>query len=869
MAEKLGEIYYDVDLDTAQMIAANQKARQELDNLGSQAKGAAAGVKTLETQMKTSAAAVNLATKAGGSFRSQFQQAGYQIQDFVVQVQGGQSALVAFSQQGSQLAGAFGPTGAIVGAIIALGTVIAGTLITALSGGKNAMDALKDAADEMDKVITISQNGVAALSDKYANLARVNGQVATLMRNQALLEYNQAIAKIPGAISDATGAFVSLGDKVSGAFTGGIPSVSNFSRAMSDLNITTNNFSDVVKQVPARLGGVDPALSAINNTVTALSSKLGISEQAAFELAKQLSDLSKNPSPQALQDLANKLQGMTSSSKDGQAAITALLGPIVALSREAANAAFNVSLLKKNTDNLTEGQKNLIKQSERNLALSKLQGEARARLAAQYAAEDAGFAKDDPHAKQMQDDAAATYKNIEASQQLKAEQKKSASQAESIAQKLANLKQQSELSADSTNNLSREQAILTAQISLGKGATQQQIQLAGEYAAKKWDAANAIKAQAAAEKLLPESRENKSYRQDVEDLKTALAAKKITQQQADATAEQLEKQHQVNIAKIRAEQVVSPAQDAVGTVDPVQQLANQNAQKLALIQQFEQQRLITEQQGLSLRNAANTEYEQQRIAAQWQIYKAQDQTNELLGTAIESLGGGASNAITGLLNGTQSLSEAFANLGTSVLNGLVSSLVEMGVRWVESAVMGQTAQQSAIAANQATSAAAMATSTATGAASAAALLAAFSPAAMAASIATSGGAAAAGLTGYTTAMTAAQTMSLAGMREHGGPVNANSMYRVGEGGKPEIFKASNGSQYMIPGDSGKVISNSDLGSAGSEGGGTVFNVAFNIQTTNGIDDATMQKMAGMMKQVALYQIKDQSTRPGGMLQPRK
>ena len=59
MAEKVGEIYYDVDLDTAQMITANQKARQELDNLGNQAKGAAAGVKTLETQMKTSAAAVN------------------------------------------------------------------------------------------------------------------------------------------------------------------------------------------------------------------------------------------------------------------------------------------------------------------------------------------------------------------------------------------------------------------------------------------------------------------------------------------------------------------------------------------------------------------------------------------------------------------------------------------------------------------------------------------------------------------------------------------------------------------------------------------------------------------------------------------
>ena len=48
-------------------------------------------------------------------WKASMQQAGYQVQDFIVQVQGGQSALVAFAQQGSQLAGAFGPGGAVVG----------------------------------------------------------------------------------------------------------------------------------------------------------------------------------------------------------------------------------------------------------------------------------------------------------------------------------------------------------------------------------------------------------------------------------------------------------------------------------------------------------------------------------------------------------------------------------------------------------------------------------------------------------------------------------------------------------------------------------------------------------------------------------
>ncbi|MBS4500938.1 hypothetical protein JEQ32_28455 [Klebsiella pneumoniae] len=92
------------------------------------------------------------------------QQAGYQVQDFVVQVQGGQSALVAFAQQGSQLAGAFGPGGAVLGALLLLFRG-AGTLVASLGKGKDAMEALQDATKTLDDVMTVSSNGVAALSD--------------------------------------------------------------------------------------------------------------------------------------------------------------------------------------------------------------------------------------------------------------------------------------------------------------------------------------------------------------------------------------------------------------------------------------------------------------------------------------------------------------------------------------------------------------------------------------------------------------------------------------------------------------------------------------------------------------------------------
>ncbi|MDX6942262.1 tail protein (tape measure) [Enterobacter hormaechei] len=751
--------------------------------------------------------------KGTGAWKSSMQQAGYQVQDFIVQVQGGQSALVAFAQQGSQLAGAFGPGGAVVGAFIALSSVIAGVLITSLNGGKTAMDALKDAAEAMDKVINVSINGVAALSDKYAYLAKTNAEVATLMRNQALLEYNEAINKIPKAISDASSSLLSFGDKALSAFSGGYASVDGFNDRLATLEITTDNYAEAVKQAYGAGQAFQATANSIGNTVGAVADKFGISEQKAFELSKQLSDIAKNPSPEALQRLATELQNTQSSTEKGQTALTAFVGKLVELSREAVIAKGNVAALKQETDNLTSGQKNLIKQSERNLALSKLQGEARARLQAQYAAEDAGFAKDDPHAKQMEDDAAATYKNTEAQKALKSEQKKGASQAESIAQKLANLKQQSELAADSTNKLSREQAILNAQQSLGKGATKEQIALAGQYAAAKWDTANALKAQAAAEKLLPEARENASYKQDVQDLNTALAAKKISQEQFNQTSERLEATHQANLAKIRAQQAVTPQQDAVGGVDPVQQLANENARKLALIQAYEQQGLITHQNALMLRANADKEYEQARVAAQWEIFRNQSAGNAAIAASVDSLAGNASNAFTGLITKSMDAEEAAKSLGRTVLNSLVNTFVQMGSEWVKSAIMGSTTQQAAIAATTSAQVAGIGVQSAASTTAAAASTAAWTPAAIMSSVASFGGAVAIGLGAM------AGILALSGKRKNGGPVSAGGMYQVGEGGMPEIYQASTGKQYMIPGDNGRVISNKDM----QGGSGVIIN----------------------------------------------
>ncbi len=490
--------------------------------------------------------------------------------------------------------------------------------------------------------------------------------------------------------------------------------------------------------------------------------------------------------------------------------------------------AFNSESLKINWGG-KEGEK-LIKQAERRLALSKLEGEAKARQQAAYDAEDAGVT-DERAIKRLQDNYAATERNTQARKDQKkednaaaSEAKKLANQQESVNQKLENLRQQSELVAGSTQELSREKAILNAQLSLGKGATQEQIALAGQYAAKTWDTANAIKAQAAAEKLLPEARENASYQQDVKDLQTALAAKKITQQQYNQTSEQLEAQHQVNLAKIRAQQTVSPMQEARGQIDPVQQLANQHAQELALIQQFETQKGQITQRGLELMNAANTQYEQQRIAAQWEIWRQQNAGYEVAAAAFDSFAGNASNALTGILTGSMSVSEAMSSLGSTVLNSVINSFVQMGVEWLKSVIMGQAgmtaASGMAIAQGQL-------------------IAASMAPAAAMTSLATAGANAIPAQAGIASTVGMAQALSIAGARYNGGPVSAGGLYQVGEKGKPEIYQASTGKQYMIPGDNGKVISNKDMQSGGG--------ISVQVNVINQSTGATVQSADGYMQ----------------------
>lgn len=323
-------------------------------------------------------------------------------------------------------------------------------------------------------------------------------------------------------------------------------------------------------------------------------------------------------------------------------------------------------------------------------------------------------------------------------------------QAESIASKLEELRQKSLLTAESTKELSRQQAILAAQQSLGNGATKEQINLAGQYAAKAWDNANALKAQAEAEK------------NRVEAAKGFAALKSQT-----SPMFAVETNYQKDLAALNAYAVAYP-------------------QKIAEVQQA--------------RAAIEEQYRQQRLDAMWQEWSQQNAATQAAAAAFDAFGQTASNALTGVLTGSMSVSDALQSIGSTVLNAVINSFVQMGVEWLKSVIMGQ---------------AGMAAASAATAAQAAGIAAAMAPAAAMTSLATGGANAVPAQAGIVSTVGVAKAMSVSGALKNGGPAQSGSMYQVGENNLPEIFQASNGNQYMIPGDNGKVISNKDLTGVGS------------------------------------------------------
>ncbi|AUU38624.1 coiled-coil domain-containing protein [Proteus mirabilis] len=414
------------------------------------------------------------------------------------------------------------------------------------------------------------------------------------------------------------------------------------------------------------------------------------------------------------------------------------------------------------------------------------------------------------------------------------------------------LRKEFELLSSGAANVNREMAIFNAVQSLGADATDKQKKAIAKEAAEVFDLKQKVDDFIKSQEITPELKLARAFRQESEELKRMFDNDFIDEETFKALGNKAMKAFDAGMAEIKINAVIDPITEAKGQYDPIQALANEHAKKLEMIRQFETEKGAITQRGLELMNAANTQYEQDRMNAQWEIWRNQSQANQFLADGLDALGQRSTNVLTGLLTQTQSLNDAFRNVALTIVDQAVGALVQMGMQQVKNMVT-----ESAM--RKASNAQAIAEATTTGAA----ITNAMAPAAATTSIATMGSAATWGMAAMATAIPA--MIALAGARKNGGPVNAGSMYRVGEGGKPEIFKASNGSQYMIPGDNGRVISNRQMGKGGNGVSMGDMHFTFQVQAPNGITQKEAQQIQQMVKGT-VYDVLGNEMRSGGALE---
>jgi len=151
------------------------------------------------------------AGKKLNTMNMRIQQGGYQLQDFFVQIQSGTSFFTAFAQQGSQFAGVFGPTGAVLGAVIAIGSAIAAMAYNSYNASKDmrdlsdVMDDLSDVSSdlldsftEIDEVLDSTADNMGLVSEAYKTFLDLKLQ-------DNLLEQTKQFRSLGSSISDSAG----------------------------------------------------------------------------------------------------------------------------------------------------------------------------------------------------------------------------------------------------------------------------------------------------------------------------------------------------------------------------------------------------------------------------------------------------------------------------------------------------------------------------------------------------------------------------------------------------------------------------------------------------------------------------------------
>lgn len=226
-------------------------------------------------------AAIDKSSRSLGQVRNIAQQAGFQLQDVAVQLQAGTNAFTVLGQQGSQFAGAFGPTGAVVGAVIAVGSAIAGALIPSLA----------DAGDEAEAL----EEKFSQLVDQYDNLTSAQQRFISSTANVKIRELEQQINALSNeaeSLQNTLASPIQLSDDQLKTFSDRLIQITSdidtFQSEIDTLRGTTDGVSDSAEDYIESLNKQALSLTANNVQLAVYNARLEGANEEQLERVVRL-----------------------------------------------------------------------------------------------------------------------------------------------------------------------------------------------------------------------------------------------------------------------------------------------------------------------------------------------------------------------------------------------------------------------------------------------------------------------------------------------------------------------------------------------------------------------------------------------------
>lgn len=548
--------------DTASLIArvkteGARQAAQELDKLSTSANTAEGAVQKLTPAVeKTNSATSKAAGDGLSKFRNAAGQVGFQVQDVVVQLQSGTSAFVAIGQQGSQLAGAFGPGGAVLGAIIALASAVGGVLYKSLTSAEASTKDLEAAQEQLKSTFQQTSSGTFELTDGLIQLTQISREAAETQLALAKANADIIAQQTAKAIQEDAKSWETWKASTSAA-------ISQYDALVAK----GADVGDTLEKLGGTYEGNIVGVNMLAQNIGELSDKFGVNREQALEMIAAQSAFNKEPTAENARRISDVFTEWLGTSKN--------LNPeLVRLTKSANDNATALENAEKSTRAAAEAQKNLgnnvnattQRLREQNDAIVKNQQIAilsdRERVKAQAQADKEAFAKREGVTKEQiaaynaarDTEARQDIARIDATEKAKTERVNAAAEKREAAQikrEETQAQRQKKAADDFLNTITRQNSDELAAIDAQeqqKLAKLQEFQQQGAISQEQFEAAKtqiAVDADAKRSEILAQQTEERMKKQFSADAYVA-------QMQALAEGEfaELDRQYEVKLQKL-------------------------------------------------------------------------------------------------------------------------------------------------------------------------------------------------------------------------------------------------------------------------------------------------------------------------------